>query len=180
MLLSHFPEEIVETYNLEALAVDGWVYIEIRKDMYGLKQAGLLANKLLQKRLAHFGYYPARHTPGLWLHKSQPIAFSLIVDDFAAKYVGKHHADHLINTLLQRYELTTDWEAKVYSGNGITKTEHVTFLFLVTFPMYSSNFNMMPLSIRNTHKPNMPRRCMGQKPNMQLKMRHPPSLPNSV
>jgi hypothetical protein len=27
MLLSRFPEEIVEKYNLQALAVDGWVYI---------------------------------------------------------------------------------------------------------------------------------------------------------
>jgi hypothetical protein len=64
MLLSRFPEEIVQKYNLNALAVDGWVYIEIRKGMYGLKQAGLLANQLLQTRLAPFGYYPARHTPG--------------------------------------------------------------------------------------------------------------------
>jgi hypothetical protein len=38
------------------------------------------------------------------------------VDDFAVKYVGKQHADYLRNTLLQSYELTTDWEAKVYSG----------------------------------------------------------------
>jgi hypothetical protein len=85
MLLSCFPEEIVEKYNLKALAVDGWVNIEIRKGMYGLKQAGLLANQLLQKRLAPFGYYPARHTPGIWLHKTRSIAFSLIVDDFAVK-----------------------------------------------------------------------------------------------
>jgi hypothetical protein len=113
MLLSRFPEEIVDKYNLKALAVDGWVYIEIRKGMYGLKQAVLLANQLLQTRLAHFGYYPARHTPGLWLHKTRPIAFSLIVDDFAVKYVGKQHADHLRNALLQIYELTTDWEAKL-------------------------------------------------------------------
>jgi hypothetical protein len=49
MFLSRFPEEIVEKYNLKALAVDGWVYIEIRKGMYGLKQAGFLANQLLQK-----------------------------------------------------------------------------------------------------------------------------------
>jgi hypothetical protein len=83
MLLSRFPEEIVDKYNLKALAVDGWVYIEISKGMYGLKQAGLLANQLLQTCLAPFGYYPARHTPGLWLHKTRSIAFSLIVDDFA-------------------------------------------------------------------------------------------------
>jgi hypothetical protein len=45
MLLSRFPEEIVQKYNLNALAVDGWVYIEIRKGMHGLKQAGLLDNQ---------------------------------------------------------------------------------------------------------------------------------------
>jgi hypothetical protein len=33
MFLSPFPEEIVDKYNLDALAVDGWVYIEIRKCM---------------------------------------------------------------------------------------------------------------------------------------------------
>jgi hypothetical protein len=103
MLFSRFPEEIVDKYNLGALAVDGWVYIEIRKGMYGLKQAGLIANQLLQTRLAPFGYYQARHTPGLWLHKTRPIAFSLVVDDFAVKYVGKQHADHLRNALLKSY-----------------------------------------------------------------------------
>jgi hypothetical protein len=62
MLLSHFPEEIVHKCNLNALAIDGWVYIEIRKVMYGLKQAGLLENQLLQTHLAPYGYNPARHT----------------------------------------------------------------------------------------------------------------------
>jgi hypothetical protein len=83
MLLSRFPE--VQKYNLNALAVDGWVYIEIRKGMYGLKQAGILANQLLQTRLAPFIYYPARHTPGLWLHKTRHISFTLVVDDFTVK-----------------------------------------------------------------------------------------------
>jgi hypothetical protein len=64
--------------------------------------------------LAPFGYYPARHTPGLWLHKTRPIAFSLVVDNFAIIYVGKQHADHLQNALLKSYELTTNWVAKVY------------------------------------------------------------------
>jgi hypothetical protein len=45
MLLSRFPEEIVQKYNLNAFMVDGWVYIEIRKGMYGLKQAELLATQ---------------------------------------------------------------------------------------------------------------------------------------
>jgi hypothetical protein len=40
----------------------------------------------------------------------------LIVDDFAVKYVGQENAHHLRNALLRHYEITTDWEAKVYSG----------------------------------------------------------------
>jgi hypothetical protein len=84
--------------------------------MYGLKQAGLLANQLLQMRLAPFGYYPAHHTPGLWLHKTRPISFTLVVDYLAVEYVGKQHAEHLRSALLRAYELTTDWTASVYSG----------------------------------------------------------------
>jgi hypothetical protein len=106
--------------------------------MYGLKQAGLLANQMLQTRLVPFGYYPARHTPGLWFHKTRTIAFSLIVDDFALKYVGKQHTDHLINALLQSYEVATDWEAKVYSGMSL-KWDYKNRTFNISMPGYVSN-----------------------------------------
>jgi hypothetical protein len=138
MLLSRFPKEIVSKYNLKALAVDGWVYIEIRKGMYGLKQAGVLANKLLQKRLATIVYYPVRHTPGIWLHKTRPIAFSLVLDDFAVKYVGKQHADHLKNDFLQSYELKTDWEEKKYSGVSL-KWDYKNRTCDISMPGYVSN-----------------------------------------
>jgi hypothetical protein len=91
-------------------------YIEIRKGMYSFEQAGLLATQLLKKRLTPFGYYPARHTPGLWLHKTRPVAFSLIVDDFSVEVCGKKNAEHLRNALLHSYELTTNWGGTVYSG----------------------------------------------------------------
>jgi hypothetical protein len=74
--MSILPLDIIEKYDLTRLAVTGWVYMEICKGMYGLKHAGLLANQLLQKRLTPFGCYPARYTPGLWLHNSKPTAFS--------------------------------------------------------------------------------------------------------
>ena len=56
--------------------------------MYGLPKAGILANKLLKKRLAKYGYFEMPHTPGLWKHVSRPIAFTLVVDDFGIKYEG--------------------------------------------------------------------------------------------
>jgi hypothetical protein len=177
MLLSSFPKEIVETYNLKALAVDGWVYIEIRKGMYRLKQAGLLANQPLQKRLAPFGYYPAWHTPGLWMHKTRPIDFSLIVDDFTVKYVGKHHADHLRNALLQSYELTTDWEAKVYSCMSL-KWDYKNRTCNISMPGYVSNVLSKFQHNARKHPQHTPSKYVtpvyGAKPNMQSKMRPPP------
>jgi hypothetical protein len=67
--LSIIPDKIITKYNLQAISGAGWMYLEIRKGMYGLKQSGLLVHQLLQQRLAPYGYYPARHTPGLWLHR---------------------------------------------------------------------------------------------------------------
>jgi hypothetical protein len=69
--LSIIPDEIITKYKLRAISMGGWVYLEIRKGMYGLTHAGLLTNQLLQQRLAPYGYYQAQHTPGLWLHKTR-------------------------------------------------------------------------------------------------------------
>ncbi len=69
----------------------GFVFIQVNKGMYGLPQAGLLANQLLQSRLAKHGYYPVRHTPGYWQRRSSPTAFVLVVDDFSVEYTN--HAD---------------------------------------------------------------------------------------
>jgi hypothetical protein len=63
--------------------------------------------------LAPFGYYPVRHTPGMWLHKTRPIAFSLIMGNFAIKYVGKQNEHHLRKELLRSYELTTYWDGNM-------------------------------------------------------------------
>ncbi len=43
------PDNIIEHYQLQEKVLAGYVYMEIRKGMYGLPQAGILANKLLKK-----------------------------------------------------------------------------------------------------------------------------------
>jgi hypothetical protein len=72
------------------------VYIEIQKGMYGLPQAGILTNKLLQRNLTKDGYRPTQHTYGLWKNDTRPISSLLVVDNFGVKYVGREHADHLM------------------------------------------------------------------------------------
>jgi hypothetical protein len=115
--LDFIPEEIKIAYNLYELADEnGYVYAEINKGMYGLPQAGLLANKLLEKRLNTHGYYQHRHTPGLWAHRTRPVQFTLVVDDFGVKYVGNEHAEHLIKALQETYETSIDWSGSLYCG----------------------------------------------------------------
>ncbi|KAL7474487.1 hypothetical protein ACHAW6_000460 [Cyclotella cf. meneghiniana] len=64
--LNLIPTEIVQKHNLQKLKDNGWIYIRINLGMYGLPQAGILANKLLAKRLSEAGYYQCQFTPGLW------------------------------------------------------------------------------------------------------------------
>ena len=116
MPISMFPQHTKDQYELEKYAKKGMVYLEIRKAIYGLPAAGILANKLLRKRLAPHGYYEVPHTPGLWRHLTRPVQFSLVVDDFGVKYVGRTHAQHLIKTLQKWYKLAVDWKGDLYCG----------------------------------------------------------------
>jgi hypothetical protein len=85
--------------------------------MYGLPQAGILADQLLTKRLEpQEGYYQCQHTPGMWWHKWRPIMFSLVVDNFGVKYVGKEHVDHLIVSVKKHYAFSKGWHGKLYCG----------------------------------------------------------------
>jgi hypothetical protein len=70
--------------------------------------------------------------------KNRYISFTIIVDDFVVKYVGKHHAEHLRSALLRTYELTTDWTASVYSGMKL-KWDYNKRICDISMPGYVSN-----------------------------------------
>jgi hypothetical protein len=114
--LASLPQETIEKYNLNEMATDGKVYIEIQKGMYGLPQAGILINELLQRNLAKDGYRPTTHTHGVWTHDTRPISFSLVVDDFGVKYVGREHDEHLMACIKKNYNIYSDWNGTAYCG----------------------------------------------------------------
>eukprot|EP00957_Ditylum_brightwellii_P034653 2626903-Ditylum_brightwellii.AAC.1 len=95
---------------------NGQIYIEIREGVYGLPQAGKLANEQFIKHLALYGYYPVRHTPGLWRHTTIDIQFTLVVDDFGVKYTNKEDVHHLLWALKDKYMVSEDWKGKLYCG----------------------------------------------------------------
>jgi hypothetical protein len=117
MPISLFPTNIIDHYQLNNKVLKDYIYMEIRKGMYGLPQAGILANKLLKKRLAKHGYFKQPHTPGLFSHKSRPIRFNLAVDDFRIKYIGKVTLQHLYNSLqTETYNIVKDRAGDLYCG----------------------------------------------------------------
>jgi len=112
----YIPADIMEQYKLKEKVHNGYVYVEIRKGMYGLPQAGKIANDELQKKLKPHGYIPVTHTPGLWKHTSQPTMFTLCVDDFGCKILCDDDEKHIIDTLQKYYKISIDKKGQYYLG----------------------------------------------------------------
>ena len=114
---SIIPKEVWDDHRYTIpIASDGYVYLEIRRGMYSLKEAGILAfNQLIQK-LKPAGYEPMLFTPGLWRHRTKHTTFALCVDDFGVKYFSTADATHLIDAVKAHYDLTVDWTGKLYYG----------------------------------------------------------------
>jgi hypothetical protein len=48
--IADIPKEFIKLYHLWQLATpDGYVYVRVQKGMYGLPQAGIIAQQLLEK-----------------------------------------------------------------------------------------------------------------------------------
>ncbi len=110
------PPTVMDHYKLHDLVHRGHVYVEIRWGMYGLPQAGKIANDQLQKFLLPHGYQPCPFTPGLWRHATCDIRFTLVVDDFAVRYTKWDDVTHLLDALRAHYQVTKDWDAARYCG----------------------------------------------------------------
>ena len=109
----YIPQIIVDQYNLTPLFHKDYIYLKVDKGMYGLKQAGILAWKDLKNHLAKYQFYPVKHTPGLWTHKTRTITFVLVVDDFGVKYQASEDVEYLLSSLQSKYHITTDYSGSV-------------------------------------------------------------------
>ena len=112
----YVPQDIIDKYNLEEKIIDNYVYAKIKKGMYGLKQAAILAYEHLINNLKPHGYEPIPHTVGLWKHHTRPITFCLCVNDFEIKYYDKKDVDHLFDCLAPHYQLKADWTRRHFCG----------------------------------------------------------------
>ena len=150
------PQEIFDEYPELVIEPNGYVYFEVRKGIYGLKEAGLMDCQSLVKNLATHGYEPMKFTPGLWRHRSRPTTFTLCVDDFGVKYFTKEDANHLIAAVQQEYECTVDWSGSLYCGLNLDwnyDKEYVDVSMEGYVKRALKRFNHVPSSARTQHAP---------------------------
>ena len=114
------PDDIREEFQLDQYIHNDYVLFEITKGMYGLPQAGYLAQKEVVEHLSKFDYHPAPSDPCLLRHKTNGVAFTLVVDDFLVKYKDRKAATHLLSALQERYPLKFDWSPTQYLGIDIS------------------------------------------------------------
>ena len=92
----HFPEDILQRYKLHnKVTASGHIYIEIKKGMYGLKQAAILAYNNLKKNMKQYRYQPVLGTTGMWEHATRRTKFCVCVDNFGIKYFFKRRCPTL-------------------------------------------------------------------------------------
>ena len=107
---------IVEYSLLPISDSSGYVYVEIRKGMYGLKEAGIIAYKRLVRNLQPHGYTPVAHTPSLWNHTTLPTSSTLAVDHFGIQFFAADDATQLLDSLQDNYSITVDPSVSKYCG----------------------------------------------------------------
>jgi hypothetical protein len=100
------------SYNLNKITTpDGYVHCRIQKGMHRFPQAGIIAQELvLAAQLKLYGYSQSKTTPGLWKHNSCPIVFSLTLNNFGVKYIGKENTQHLLDTIQKYYTCSCNWD----------------------------------------------------------------------
>ena len=77
--------------------------------MYGLPQAGILANQLLKKRLKVHDYFDVPHTPGLFTHKAH------LFHTYSKRFWCQVHRQGT------RRSLNDDTQATLQDGRGLER-----------------------------------------------------------
>ena len=102
--IKFISQQVIDKHNLGVYVRNDSILFSVHKGMYGLPQAGLLAQQQLITHLRRHGYHETA-TPCLFRHNSNGNAFALVVDDFLLKYVTREAAEHLHNALSELYEM---------------------------------------------------------------------------
>ena len=116
---AQIPEDIIEEYGEHMTWLGDKTMVRIVKGIYGLPQAGRLAHEKLCRLLKRHDYHACPNTPCLFVHATNGVKFTLVVDDFAIKYGNRPGVEHLFAAIREEYRLEVDWQGSKYIGMSI-------------------------------------------------------------
>ena len=121
--LKFIADCVLDEHNLRPFIANSSVLFAVHRGMYGLPQAGFLAQPQLIQHLRTHGYHQT-NPPCLFRHVTNDVTFALVVDDFLVKYPTTDSANHLQRTLALLHEMKVDWSASKYIGFSISFNNH--------------------------------------------------------
>jgi len=114
-----------------------YIIFEISKGIYGLPEAGKLAQDQLYAHLASYGYRLIPESTGFFVHDTRPTKFTLVVDDFGVQYSSIEDLNHLSEALQLKYAITVDMTGSKYLGLTI-EHDKIESTISISMPEYVS------------------------------------------
>jgi len=156
---NQIPPETIKYFHLEDPTwwQNEHILVEVSKGIYGLPEAGKLAQDRLFNHMKTHGFEPCENTPGLLKHKTRDIKFTLVVDDFGVYYTDKADPTYLQTILEELYVMTVDWTGSKYVGLTIqhdedNRTISISMPTYIAKAMVRFNINAMTKAVHSPSK----------------------------
>ena len=118
MPITLLPQYLREELGMGDLPEDTRILWEVTMALYGTPQAGMLAQRDVNRLLVAGGFYECPMTPCLYRHPTRNLRFVVWVDDFMVVFERGHRADveYLLQVLSAQYDFKVDWTGRNYLG----------------------------------------------------------------
>jgi hypothetical protein len=123
MPYAQLSPRIIQRYGWQRYEASGFILFEVRKAMYGMDDAARKSFQLLEHNLRTDGYCNTERNPNLFRHRSNGVAFTLVVDDLCVKWQTEAALEHLLSTLRKNYGIKVQRTLKKYIGFTINYNE---------------------------------------------------------
>jgi hypothetical protein len=148
--IKDIPTEIMKKYKLQEYIHNESILMQILTGMYGLAQAGRIAQETLITKLQEAGYLMDNNVKCLFIHETRSTMFTLTVDDFGIKYNNDEDLQHLIEALEKVYKVKVNLKGDKYLGMNIEwdyekRTAEISIKgyiekLLTQFPQYTKQY----------------------------------------
>ena len=157
MPIAFIPMSLRVELGMDHLPDSSSILWEVNKGLYGMPQAGLLAQQELNKLLAANDYIASPTTAGLYTHRTRKIQFVVWVDDFLIKFKRGDRKDinHLLDVLSTKYKYKVDWSGRTYLGMTILH-QHRQRKLTISMPGFVDRLLRDLNIVKGAHDPRSP------------------------